>query len=336
MQLRPIILLILISTLIISCSEDQLNVDVSHVEVDLQTSRLDQDLFEGDFSQPDELHQQLYQKFGNFYNVYLEEILQTGPGDRVESLLTAEDFVRDVYMHQTYEAIQEVHNPRIQGYNRELEDAFKHLKYYYPETEIPNIIYYHSGFNFGVYSLDNSIGVGLDWFLGKEHKITQNLPFPVYRKQKMEPQYLTVNVIKDWSNKLLYQNIEGENLLETLVYYGKIMYLVDALMPEVPDSIKMNWNSNEINWCKENEFRIWKELASDQSTLYDTTPFEVQKWVIDGPFTSGLPQESPGMAGVWIGWQMLKDHHARNPEAALNEILAADAATIIRSYNPKK
>lgn len=336
MQLRPIILLILISTLIISCSEDQLNVDVSHVEVDLQTSRLDQDLFEGDFSQPDELHQQLYQKFGNFYNVYLEEILQTGPGDRVESLLTAEDFVRDVYMHQTYEAIQEVHNPRIQGYNRELEDAFKHLKYYYPETEIPNIIYYHSGFNFGVYSLDNSIGVGLDWFLGKEHKITQNLPFPVYRKQKMEPQYLTVNVIKDWSNKLLYQNIEGENLLETLVYYGKIMYLVDALMPEVPDSIKMNWNSNEINWCKENEFRIWKELASDQSTLYDTTPFEVQKWVIDGPFTSGLPQESPGMAGVWIGWQMLKDHHARNPETALNEILAADAATIIRSYNPKK
>jgi hypothetical protein len=152
----------------------------------------------------------------------------------------------------------------------------------------------------------------------------------------MDPKYLTVNVIKDWSNRKLYQDIEGENLLENLIYYGKIMYLVDAMVPSTPDSIKMNWNAQEIQWCKENEFKIWKELAADQATLYSDEAFEVKKWITDGPFTSGLPQESPGMVGVWMGWQMVRDHHRRFPESSLKEILSTDATDILRSYNPKK
>jgi hypothetical protein len=69
--------------------------------------------------------------------------------------------------------------------------------------------------------------------------------------------------------------------------------------------------------------------------LYDTDPFAVQKWVIDGPFTSGLPQESPAMAGIWIGWQMLRDYHRQFPDKSLRQVMDAGAEEILKSYNPK-
>lgn len=319
-----------------ACSNNPLDVPVAGDEAEVRILRLDSAFFLADFSKPDSTNQVLYQSFGGFYKLYLEDILRTGEVEFSQSLATASEFVSDPYMADAFLAIQEVHNPKMDEYQKELNSAFSHYRYYYPDSVIPDVIFYHSGFNFGIYSMDNSIGVGAEWFLGKDHPITQSLPFPQYRKNKMLPEYLSVNVVKDWCNKTLYEDKEGENLLENIIYYGKIMYLLDALMPHVPDSTKMNWTSAQIEWCEENEFRIWTELAANQQSLFESKPFDVKKWITDGPFTSGLPQESPGMTGVWVGWMMLRDHHRRNPETPLPELLSEEAETILRSYKPKR
>ncbi len=336
MRSQPLLFSALICLLFSACSENLLDVDVSKIEVEVESQRLDQKLFNADFSQPGPSNQSLSQEFGSFYKIYLEEILKVGPVDRAESLTIASEFCTDYYMKEAYDAIQEVHNPKMNEYQESLTEAFKHFKYYFPDAVIPKIIYYHSGFNYGVFSTDSCVAVGLEWFLGKDHSITKSLPFPRYRQEKMQSQFMVANIMKDWSNKALYAEIAGENLLETIVYYGKIMYLVDASMPNTPDSIKMNYSSQQMQWCHENEFNVWKELASDQNTLYETKPFEINKWVSDAPFTSGLPAESPGMVGIWIGWMMLRDHHQRFPKQSINEVLNTEASDILRSYNPKR
>ena len=336
MKLYPLLFTSLFALLFLGCKENVLDVDVSEIAIELKSQRLDQAFFNADFSNPDSSNAKLYGEFGPFYKVYLEEILKVGPVENGESLTIAADFCRDYYMKQAYDEIQLVHNPKMEAYHNELTLAFQHFKYHFPDHQVPRIIYYHSGFNYGVFSMDSTVAVGLEWFLGKDNSITKNLPFPLYRQEKMQSQYLVANVLKDWSNKTIYREIAGENLLESLVYYGKIMYLVDACMPATPDSIKMNYSSSQMNWCVENEFNIWKELASDQSILYDTKPFEINKWVSDGPFTAGLPQESPGMVGIWVGWMMVRDYHQRFPESSIQEVLEQDASEILRSYNPKK
>jgi hypothetical protein len=162
------------------------------------------------------------------------------------------------------------------------------------------------------------------------------LAFPEYRKQKMDPAFLEVNIVKDWCNRILYQDLSNADLLENLIYYGKIMYMVEAMLPGASDEVCMNWPTGAEKWCRENEFNIWRALADEKQTLFESNPFEIQKWIIDGPFTSGLPQESPSMCGIWMGWQMIRAYHQQFPEKTLQQVLEGDAKEILKSYNPKK
>lgn len=326
------ILLILIQ----ACDKKPLLTESPPANVSLQVHRFDKDLRQSDFSRSGEAYQNLYQKYGEFLPVFLESILRIGPGNDSLSLLMCSDFINDPYISETDREIDAVFTEtKMAEVKSRLENSFSYYAYYFPDSLIPAVIFYNSGYNFGIYSMDTAIAVGLDWFLGRDKELIQQLPFPEYRKYKMDPQYLEVNVVKDWCNRVMYRDMAGYSLLENLIYYGKIMYLLEALTPGISDSTRMNWKNGAEEWCVEHEFSIWKELAS-QEVLYDTDPFAVQKWIIDGPFTSGLPQESPAMAGIWTGWQMMRDYHQRFPEYSLRQVLDAGAEEILKSYNPNK
>lgn len=330
--LFPAVLMIFLQ----ACDKNPLVNNLPQEKVSLQLHRFDQDLRRADLSRSAEAYQILYQKYGDFLPLFLESILRIGPGSDSLSLMMCGDFLQDPYIVETDREIETVFTEeKMADIKTNLENSFSYYAYYFPDSIIPGIVFYNSGYNFGIYSMDSSIAVGLDWFIGRDKELIQQLPFPEYRKHKMDPEYLEANVVKDWCNRVLYRDMAGYSLLENLVYYGKIMYMLEALTPGMADSTRMNWKSGSVEWCEENEFSIWKELAS-QEILYDTDPFAVQKWIIDGPFTSGLPQESPAMAGIWTGWQMLRDHHRRFPEQSLAQVLDAGAEEILKSYNPKK
>jgi len=319
-----------------SCDKNPLATKLPGEKVLLKLYRFDEDLRSADLSQSGFAYQNLYQKYGDFLPLFLESIVRIGPGNDSLSLSMCSDFLNDPYIAETDRVIQEVYTTeKMNDLKESLETSFSYYAYYFPDSLIPSLIFYNSGYNFGIYSMDSTIAIGLDWFIGRDKEPIQQLPFPEYRKYKMDPEYLEANVVKDWCNRVLYQDMAGNNLLENLIYYGKIMYLLEALTPGMEDSTRMNWKSGSVEWCESNEFSIWKELAN-QEILYNTDPFAVQKWIIDGPFTAGLPQESPAMAGVWTGWQMLRDHHRRFPEQSLLQVLEAGAEEILKSYNPKK
>lgn len=337
MRNYAILLFPLLFILMQSCERNPLEVNTSEISVDLSTNRLDRDFFQFNTSDPEAAHQMLYQKYGTFYYLYLEEILRTGPGEDYRSLALSIDFINDPYMAEAYNAIQHLYTDETIAESDEiLTEAFRHYRYHFPDALVPEIVYYHSGFNFGIYSTDSVIGVGLEWFLGRANEITIQLPFPEYRKSKMDPAYLEANIIKDWCNRYLYQDMSDADLLDNLIYYGKIMYMVEAMLPSMADSTLMNWPAGAIEWCHKNEFSIWKELANEKQTLFESNQFEIQKWLIDGPFTSGLPQDSPAMAGIWIGWEMTRSYHAKFPDKSLNEVLIKDSKEIMKYYNPKK
>jgi uncharacterized protein YjaZ len=62
---------------------------------------------------------------------------------------------------------------------------------------------------------------------------------------------------------------------------------------------------------------------------------EISKWVNDGPFTSGLPQESPSRVGIWIGWQMVKQYMEKNPSLTIPQLMDfEDVSVILNNYKP--
>ena len=200
-------------------------------------------------------------------------------------------------------------------------------------------MYFHSGLNFGIYPTDSVLAIGLDFYLGPQSEVVRSLPpdvFPEYAKNNMDPAFIPCDAMKGW---LLVDNeatFSMKNLQHTLLSYGRCMYLLDAMMPGVPDERKMSWSAEQLAWAKANEGNTWKELAT-QEVLYETRLFEIKKWIDDGPFTNAgaIPQDSPPQLGIWIGWQIIRSYMKAHPEITIHQLMQTDDFTMLmREYKP--
>ncbi|MBL7943800.1 MAG: hypothetical protein JNM00_13590 [Flavobacteriales bacterium] len=326
---------------LISCGENPLqSVDTEGINIDLRPYRLDKAVFGIDFSKPAESQAGIYREAGDFWCEYVEGILGAGPCMDDSTIAIMKYFVEDMYMSDAYKTIEKTFDPDTEAkVNRLLGEGFRHYAYYYPDSVVPRVIYFHSGLNFGIYPTDSVMAIGLDFYLGPQSEVVRSLPpdvFPEYAKNNMDPAYIPTDALKGW---LLVDNeasFSMENLQHTLLSYGRCMYLLDAMLPEVSDSLKMNWSAAQLEWAQQNEKNTWKELAT-QDVLFETQLFEIKKWLDDGPFTNAgaIPQESPPQLGIWMGWQIVRSYMRAHPEMTLQELMAVtDFDMLMRDYRP--
>lgn len=335
-----ILLKILVIFLIISgCSRDPLNVNISDIKLNLKTIRLDEAVFKADWKSPQVTNKNLHAQYGEYYQFYAQFILNNQLDMESPDMgKYIAGFATDKTMLQFYNAIENRYGgEKLTPYIKEFEKAFKYFKYYFPSEPVPVLFTFQSGFNYKVVPNDTLLGIGLEWYIGNENKLVKRLSgqvFPAYEKDKMLPEYLVVDGIKGFLKVKYQDKMAMKNLLNVMVFYGKIMYLTDAMLHDKPDALKMNYTNQEWKWCKENEKLIWIFLA-ENNLLFNTSMREISKWVNDGPFTSGLPQESPARVGIWVGWQMVRQFMDKYPETTINQLLEIeDDHVFLKNYKP--
>lgn len=324
---------------LISCGSNPLDVDVDGVQVELVTHRFDREFFALDFHAPD-AGQKLYQQHGQFAEDFAAYLLSYEPPELQDDFARCAAFTTDPYMRQVYDAIQSVHpDAATDAYAASLEDAFRHLKYHFPALEVPEVFFFHSGFYADTYVAPGQIAIGLDYYLGAQHEVVQSLPseVPVYQREKMRPDYVVTGTLGDYLADQFSAEVPGDKLVDLLIEHGKLMYLMDAALPNTPDSTKIRYTAAEIAWAEENEFRVWQELAK-QEVLYNDVGMDNYKWINDGPWTNAgqIPETSPSRLGVWIGWQVVRDFMAEHPELQVVDLLKeTNNGYILSAYNPR-
>jgi hypothetical protein len=195
----------------------------------------------------------------------------------------------------------------------------------------------HTAFGFNILADSNAIGISLELYLGVKNSITQKLPtrdFPEYIKTRMEAKYICVDAFKTWAELFIVPEAKPSSLLDKLIEQGKIMYVLDALMPTTPDHIKIRYTENQFAWCVEFEKDIWKEII-DNKWLYSTDEKTIAQFFNEGPFTPSLPQNSPSRTGIWVGWKMVKEYMEANAELTIQDLLKeTDHKKILSYYKP--
>lgn len=340
MNKRPFFTLFIIVLAFVSCQDSALDIDVSSIDLTLTTHRADEIVFDTNML-INERVAQLEKLSPFFFKEYCESILRLGPSDSKQTHLQLEAFAKDPFMQKSEAEIKNSFDQKVlYDFDIQLQEGFRHCKYHFPALPTPSVIYYHSGFNYGIYPTDSLLAIGLDFYLGPQSPSVKQLPpniFPNYQRNKMRPDYLVTDAMKGWLFVHFQDLYRGDNLLEEIIFYGKMMYALDAALPETPDSLKINYSSQELSWCFDHEQSIWKELAK-QEVLFESRAFEIRKWTADGPFTSAgnVPQESPARIGIWMGWQMVRDFMRKNKTLSVSELLYnASSQEILRQYNPK-
>jgi gliding motility-associated lipoprotein GldB len=342
MHLRKLLiyLFFLISLSLTSCG-DKKRIDVSGVKLDVRVERFDQSLNSLSSQNLGEKAPILKQQYGPFYNDFMEKMLGVGATQdttyytNLRTVLTNKDYL------ELKAEVAKVY-PDLHTTDGELNDAFKHVLYYYPQQKIPRLISFFSGFAYQVTIGQDYIGIGLDMFLGANSKFYPALreSIPAYLSKRYTPENITPRVVEAFEREELFpERDEDRSLLAKMVYNGKILYFMNNMIPEASDSLLIGYTDKQLKWCNENEANIWGYFLQE-NLLYETDYLKIQKYLTEAPFTPGIGEqnESAPKLAVWTGWQIVKKYMDKNPGVTLQQLMQnTDYQNILNKsgYKPK-
>ena len=333
------ILIIIFILSALSCKNSSVkNVDVSGIKMEtLHINRFEKDLFA---IRTNDLLKQipvLRKKYHPFFELFCNNIVRIpAPNDSLLSI-NLKEFVKDVQ-------IREVEQDCISQYaslsalEDELTAAFQHYKYYFPNKPIPRILSFISGFNYAIISAESTLAIGLDMYLGEQYKMYASIGFPKYKIRKMRKEYLATDCMKGWLESEYELNPSKKDFLSQIIYNGKILYSLDALLPDAQDSLKIGYTAEQLQFCKNNETNLWAFFI-EKNLLFSTKQSEYWKYISEGPSTNGLPKETPAMIGNWVGWQIVRKYMSENASVTLKQLMEEnDAQKILAKskYKPQK
>lgn len=311
-------------------------IDISTVDFKLDAKRLDKELFALDEPMSSKIPK-LEANYGTFFKRYTEDMLNLGAiGD--PTLPSAyKQFVYDTDINKVAKDVSKSY-PDLSNENSEIENGFKRYSVLFPEKTIPSIVYIIYGFTYKIATTEKTIGIGLDMYMGASYSYYNALQFPEFRKQTMERVFIPTDVLKGWITTEFEKPDSGKTFLDEIIYEGKMLYLLDLLLPNTPDEIKIGYTKNQLQWCQQNEMAMWGHFVNEK-LLFSKIKGEYFKFINPGPFTAGFDRKSPARTGIWLGWQIVKSYMESNPETPILDLIKNnDAQGILNSsnYKPKK
>lgn len=313
---------ILISMIMIfaSCQRNPLMINVSGVDLSLNIMRLDRDIFKVTPENKEIAIKELSQTYGSFFDDYNENILALGnPSDSLYSTYL-NTFLTDSMRVISRIKIDSVFSD-MSGLQKKLEDGFRHYKYYFPNKTIPQIITIISGFNQSVVMTKDAIGISLDNYLGAKCPFYVMLGLPEYKRQNMYSDKIPTDVLYNWGISEFEFDESKNDLISNMIYQGKMLYFLDAMFPEEPDYLKFGDKPEKLDWCKKNESVMWTYLI-EHRLLFTTDWMNIVRFVGPAPFTSVFTNDSPGRAGAWLGWQIVRKYMKKNSGISLQALMS--------------
>ncbi|MCF8227129.1 MAG: hypothetical protein K9J30_14725 [Bacteroidales bacterium] len=304
------------------CKNDSFDVDVSDIPLDLEIHRFDREVFTLDFDTIDGAIDDFYRRYGDFFDVFNVHIINIGPASQRYYGSYLSMFVNDPQNIDVFEYAQEVFR-ETGAIEKELTDAFRRYLHHFPDSTAPTVVAYIGGFNLKIFTVSNYIGIGLDRYLGRDCRFYDMMGMPQYLQYNMHRGKIPSDAVHVWGSSRFPYDDSANNVLSKMIHGGQLMYFTDALLPGMEDSLKIGFSPDQMKFCKNNEKQMWTYLI-EHDLLFSSDQLVISKLTEEAPSTYYFPDESPGRAAVWIGWQIVREYASRNPGLSLSDIMHED------------
>ncbi len=328
-QQKCIILLIILSVplILLSCGGDK-TPDVSNIPVAIQSQRLDKDLYALDTTNLGAGLASIHNKYPEFLNFYLDTIMGFSiNGIYTDSNPGVQKGLKTFLSHKDYRGVFDTVMARYPDetiINETLEKGFQYIKHYFPKYNEPRIIYLVSGLNnYGALTYgDNILGIGLDMFLGADYPYYKSVGIPEYFSRQLNENYIPVAVMRTVYRQEHPFVMDNKVLLDMLIQSGKEMYYLGKVLPFTEEQVRLAYSKEQLKWCEENEAMIY-DFFVRKELLYENNLQKVIRYVMDGPSATGMPSESPGNIGAWLGLQIVEAYMQEHPDMTLQQLVDA-------------
>lgn len=320
-KFRAVLLLIFFSVTFHACDDgDKIEAEISKISIDLNVYRFDTEF---DEVNPDQLDSLKSKYPFLFPEQYPDSIWRAKLNDSLQKVLRTS--VRKEFSDFDKEETA-------------LTSLYKHVAYYFEGYKVPMVITVTNDVDYPnrIIATDSILFIGLDNYLGVDHEFYAG--FSKYISSGLDRNFLISDVSSAVGNTVTPRP-KDRSFLAQMVYYGKILYIKDKIIPFETDAKKIGYSEQQLQWVVENEEPIWRNFIENEY-LYDTDNKLASRFLDPAPFSKfglELDSDSPGRAGRYIGWQMVRAF-MNNNTVSLEQMLNLSGEEIFKksSYKPKK
>jgi hypothetical protein len=331
---------------LLSCNDKQ-QPDTSAIKVNLEVIRFEKDFFGIDTNNINQEMEELRNKYHDFSNDFIWRILGLEGVDTSLWSSAIKQFHRDYY--PIYTATQSL-NKEVETYIADTKEALKLVKYYFPTYRLPSqfitfigpmdaFATNQTGGSGDIITTD-ALAAGLQLHLGSNAEIyntEQGMQlYPNYLSRRFTPLYIPVNAMKNIIDDMMPAVKTGSSLLDILIDHGKRMYVLDLLLPQMSDTLKLGYTTSQLSAIEKNEGLIWNYFL-ENNLLYETDMFKTRSFTNDAPFTAEFGEGSPGFISLFIGREIIRTYMDKNPDIEIKTLLNMDGKKILAAskYKPK-
>jgi hypothetical protein len=253
-------------------------------------------------------------------------------------------FVNELYKRLTNPGIDTllIETKRVFGdlshLKQEFEQAFKNIRYYYPEFNPPRIQTVISGLDTDMLVSDSLIIVGLDFYLGRTGRFRPKVYDYLLRRYDPDDIVPSTILIYGISERFNKTNEQDKTVLADMIAYGKSFYFAKRMIPCIPDSVLISYTQEELSSSRKNQDLIWARFIESQ-VLYSTSHLVKKDYLGDRPNTIQVGEKCPGRIGQWVGWQIVEKYMENHTQVSLPSLMqTTDAQKLFREsrYKPER
>ncbi len=344
--MRIIYFLILLVS-IFSCQTESAEVipDVGHIDMsDFSFVRYDTEVSNMDSSNIEEAYADLMARYPGLTELYFKRLLNL-PSENQDTFYNwIDNFKKEKRIVDLQDKIDQVFGDG-KSVKKDLLKAASYFKHYFPDKELPRFYTYLTEYGYQCIIFDDitkdGIGIGLDMFLGDAVSYKDidptNPAFSDYIVRTYNQDHISKKAFEIIVTDLMGQN-RSKRLLDQMLYNGKKLYILNKILPEVSDTVIMEYATEDWDWVNENEMQIWN-FFTEENLLYETNHLKVNKYLNVSPHSPGMPKEAPGRTANFIAWKIIDAFMQRHPDYSLQQLIDyKDNQKILElsRYKPKR
>lgn len=246
--------------------------------------------------------------------------------------------LKDTIQQELFEEVNKTFND-FSEVELDIYKLFQHLKYYDKTFVEPRFITVTNNVRYreSVVVTDTIALVALDNYLGAEHHFY--LSIPAYLTENFKPSDIVVNLAEAYAEKYAYQPVR-KTLLDEMIYFGKLLYFKEIMIPFKTDSEKIGYSEDQLTWAINNESEVWSYFI-ERELLFSTDSKLPSRFLTPAPFSKfylEIDNDSPGRIGQFIGWQIVKSYMKQNKDVDIFKMMQTNAQEIFDNtkYKPNK
>ncbi len=273
-------------------------------------------------------------KIQDRYRVFL-----SGDFNNQDAVQYLKDFATDPFSLVLYNKVQTAF-PNLNDVKPAVEDVFAHFHYYYPDVELPKkaftcITGVHPD-EPPVQIIDNQLVISLDWYLNGD-EVYDQIGMPKYMSLRRNVATLAKDVAERLYMYYLYEWRKQGQMVGEMVFYGRRNFFVEAMCPDMPDSILLGYAQDQWHWAVENEGQVWADIVGNRR-LYDAGLDDYMMFFGDGPFTQAYSYDAPSRLGEFFGLNIIRSYASNNETTLQNLMQRVDFQNIFQDsgYKPRK